>query len=76
MPGGVAMLVPLVIGYLSFILAINAVMRIYLQRDVWARVAASTVVYYLDTADDVTATGDLASALGEGFAGGLDVVGF
>ena len=73
---GLAVLIPAVLGYLLFILAINAVLRINLQRDVWARVAESTVVYYLDTAEDVASTGDLASALGEGFADGLDVVGF
>jgi len=64
------------IGYLSLILALNVVLRIYLQRDVWARVIASTTVHHIEAAANVSARGDLASALGEGFADGLDVVGF
>jgi hypothetical protein len=39
-------------------------------------VASSTKVYRLEAAGNVTAKGDLASALGEGLAGSLDVVGF
>ena len=74
--GSIAMLVAAGIGYLAVILAINVVVRVYLVRDVWARVAAATDVHGLDAAADVRASGDLANALGEGFAGGLDVVGF
>jgi hypothetical protein len=70
------MLVAAGIGYLAVILAMNVVVRLYLVRDVWARVAAATDVHGLDAAADVRASGDLANALGEGFAGGLDVVGF
>jgi hypothetical protein len=51
-------------------------MRLYLQRDVWARVSASVAVHDIDAAANVTARGDLASALGEGFADGLDVACF
>jgi uncharacterized membrane protein YjgN (DUF898 family) len=63
-------------GYLVSILALNIVLRIYLLRDVWARVAASTTVRNLEAVANVAAKGDLADALGEGFTGNLDVVGF
>jgi uncharacterized membrane protein YjgN (DUF898 family) len=68
--------VAMIFGYLAIILAMNVVLRVYLLRDVWARAAASTTVFRLEVADNVAAKGDLADALGEGFAGGLDVVGF
>jgi uncharacterized membrane protein YjgN (DUF898 family) len=74
--GGIPMLVALVIGYLALILTMNVVMRVYLLRDVWARVIASTTVYRLEAAANVAAEGELANALGEGFADGLDVAGF
>jgi uncharacterized membrane protein YjgN (DUF898 family) len=64
------------IGYVALVLAINVVTRLYLQRDVWARVSASITVHDIETAANVAARGDLASALGEGFADGLDVAGF
>jgi uncharacterized membrane protein YjgN (DUF898 family) len=63
-------------GYLGFILTMNLVLRVYLLRDVWARVAASATAFRLEAAANVAAKGELASALGEGLAGGLDVVGF
>ncbi len=66
----------LAIGYLALILAANVLMRIYLLRDVWARVVASTTVHNIEAADNVSAMGELANALGEGFADGLDVAGF
>jgi len=74
--GSIPMLVAAVIGYLAFILTLNVVMRVYLLRDVWARVIASTSVYGLGAAANVAAEGELANALGEGFADGLDVAGF
>jgi hypothetical protein len=57
-------------------LGISVVTRLYLSRDLWVRVLASTAILGLETAANVTARGDLASALGEGFADGLDVGGF
>jgi hypothetical protein len=39
-------------------------------------VLATTHVLGIEAAANVSATGDLASALGEGFADGLDVAGF
>jgi len=64
------------IGYLTLILILNVVLRIYLQRDVWARLVASTTVHHIEAVANVAARGDLASALGEGLADGLDIVGF
>lgn len=64
------------VGYLVFALAINVVMRIYLLRDLWVRVLASINVEGIEAAANVSARGDLANALGEGFADGLDVAGF
>jgi uncharacterized membrane protein YjgN (DUF898 family) len=64
------------IGYLVFALAINVVMRVYLLRDLWVRVLASTMVQGIEAAANVSAKGELANALGEGFADGLDVAGF
>lgn len=74
--GSVPMLVLAGVGYLAFVLALNVVMRVYLQRDVWARVLGSATVHHIEAVANISATGDLASALGEGFADGLDVVGF
>jgi uncharacterized membrane protein YjgN (DUF898 family) len=72
----VPFLIATVSGYFVLLLALNVVMRLYLQRDVWARVSASITVHNIDAAANVTARGDLAGALGEGFADGLDVAGF
>ena len=75
-PGGIPMIVLAAIGYLSFILAMNVVLRVYLQRDLWMRLVQSVTVHDLEAAANVSATGDLANAIGEGLADGLDVVGF
>jgi uncharacterized membrane protein YjgN (DUF898 family) len=64
------------LGYLALVLGINVMMRVYLLRDLWVRVLASTTVYNVQAAANVSALGDLANALGEGFADGLDVAGF
>jgi uncharacterized membrane protein YjgN (DUF898 family) len=64
------------IGYLAAILTMNVAMRVYLLRDLWARVVASTEVMGIEAAADVAARGELSNALGEGFADGLDVAGF
>jgi hypothetical protein len=64
------------IGYLAMILSLNVVMRLYLQRDVWAKVSGFLQVHGIEAAANVAVRGDLASALGEGFADGLDVAGF
>jgi uncharacterized membrane protein YjgN (DUF898 family) len=64
------------LGYLTFVLAINVVMRVYLMRDLWVRIVGSTIVHNIEAAANVSARGELANALGEGFADGLDVAGF
>jgi uncharacterized membrane protein YjgN (DUF898 family) len=64
------------IGYLALILSLNVVMRLYLQRDVWAKVSETIQLHGIESAANVAARGDPASALGEGFADGLDVAGF
>jgi uncharacterized membrane protein YjgN (DUF898 family) len=76
MQSNIAMTVATVVGYLAIIVAVNVVLRLYLLRDIWAKVASTTTVYRLEAAANVAAKGDLADALGEGFAGNLDVVGF
>jgi uncharacterized membrane protein YjgN (DUF898 family) len=72
----IPMLVCAGVGYLAFALAFNVVMRVYLMRDLWVRVLGSVNISGLEAAADVAARGDLANALGEGFADGLDVGGF
>ena len=57
-------------------IALSVVVRLYLSRDLWVKVLATTKLYGLESAANVAARGDLASALGEGFADGLDVGGF
>jgi hypothetical protein len=69
-------LIMLGIGYIVVALAVGVVIRIYLMRDVWQRVAQSVTVQNIAAADNVTAQGELVSALGEGFANSLDIAGF
>jgi uncharacterized membrane protein YjgN (DUF898 family) len=64
------------VGYLVTVLTLNIVIRVYLVRDLWARVVASISVNGIEAAANVSARGELANALGEGFADGLDVAGF
>lgn len=71
-----AFLVGVIAGYLLAAVALGAVIRIYLNRDVWVLVAQSTVVHNLAAAADVAGQGETVGALGEGFADSLDVAGF
>ena len=64
------------VGYLALMLGLSVVIRVYLLRDLWAEVVNSTIVHGLAAASEVAAKGELASAVGEGFADGLDVAGF
>ena len=64
------------LGYLTLAMALNVVMRVYLTRDLWVIVLGSVNISGLEAAANVAARGDLANALGEGFADGLDVGGF
>ncbi len=72
----IPMVVIMVIGYFALALAINIVMRVYLQRDLWAKVLETVEVHNIAAAADVRGSAQLAGALGEGFADGLDVAGF
>ena len=72
----IPLVVMTVIGYLALILSLNVVLRIYLLRDLWMKVMETTVVHNIGAATNVAAKGELAGALGEGFADGLDVAGF
>ncbi|MFG3756481.1 hypothetical protein, partial [Klebsiella pneumoniae] len=69
----VALCVPL---YLSLLLLVNIVIRLYFMRDLWMRIAASATVYGIEAANSVRADGELASAIGEGLADGLGVASF
>ena len=73
---GIPLMVVMVAGYIAFMLAFNIVTRIYLLRDIWGKVLKSTEVRGIEAAANVQAKGELAGALGEGFADGLDVAGF
>ena len=72
----IPLLVVTVIGYLALALALSVVTRLYLTRDLWARVLHTTVVTNIAAAANVAAKGEPASAVGEGIADGLDVAGF
>lgn len=72
----IPVMVVTVIGYLGLALSFSVVTRLYLSRDLWARVLSTTVVTDLAAAANVKAKGDLATAVGEGIADGLDVAGF
>lgn len=61
------------LGYLLMALAVGVVVRIYLTRDIWARIVETTAVYGLEAADHATGQGEAVDAIGEGFAGGLDL---
>ncbi len=66
----------MVIGYLALALALNIVMRVYLQRDIWVKGARKpSRCTTLARRRMCAVSGELASALGEGFADGLDVAG-
>jgi uncharacterized membrane protein YjgN (DUF898 family) len=71
-----SILIAVVVGYIACALAFGVVVRMYLRRDLWARVVASLVIYNLAAADNVTARGEAVNALGEGFADSLDIGGF
>jgi uncharacterized membrane protein YjgN (DUF898 family) len=72
----IPLLVLSVIGYLGLILSLNVVIRVYLVRDLWAIALESVQVQNIGAAANVAVKGELASALGEGFADGLDIAGF
>ena len=57
-------------------MALNIFIRLYLMRDLWQRAVSSITVHGIEAAANVAAKGELANAIGEGFADGLDVGGF
>ena len=69
-------IVLVVIGYFAWAMALNIFVRLYLLRDLWERTVTSIRVHGIEAAANVAAKGDLANAIGEGFADGLDVGGF
>jgi uncharacterized membrane protein YjgN (DUF898 family) len=72
----IPLLLLMAIGYLATALVFNMILRMYLQRDIWVKVLESVHMYGIGAAASVHVRGEPASALGEGFADGLDVAGF
>lgn len=64
------------LGYITYILTLGVVWRIYMVQRIWKIVVSSIKVENLSAADHVTAKGAAASAIGEGLADSLDVAGF
>jgi uncharacterized membrane protein YjgN (DUF898 family) len=64
------------LGYLVTALGFNVVFRVYLMRDLWAKIADTTVVHNIAATDNIAALGEAANALGEGFSDSLDIGGF
>jgi uncharacterized membrane protein YjgN (DUF898 family) len=75
-PLGIALLGGYLAGYFAMILAIGAAARVFLMRGIWVKILASLTITGLAAADVVTARGEEANALGEGFADSLDIMGF
>ena len=64
------------IAYLVIVLAVLVVQRFFLQHQIWRLIVQNLTVTGLSAAANVAARGDMANALGEGLADGLDVAGF
>ncbi len=62
--------------YLLFMLMFGIFLRIYLQQRIWKMVVNSLTLHNTLALSDIAAQGDSVNALGEGFADGLDIVGF
>lgn len=64
-------------SYVVTFVAIGVATRIYCVQRVWKIIASSLILHGLETAENVSAQGGLsASAINEGFADNLDVLGF
>ncbi|PWB94832.1 YjgN family protein [Methylosinus sporium] len=73
----IGVLIPIGLAYVATFLSIGVALRIFLMQRVWKLVASSVVVHGLAEAEDVATRASVApSAIGEGFADSLDVVGF
>lgn len=59
--------------YLLMLFGFGVVKRVFVDRGVWAAVAASTTVVGVQALDHVQAAGEAAGSLGEGLADALDV---
>jgi uncharacterized membrane protein YjgN (DUF898 family) len=70
-----AILVGIALSYLIAGVAAGAIIRVYLSRDVWVRIAATTSVLNISAAEDVSGQGSLADPLGEGLIDGFDMGG-
>lgn len=75
-PKTIAAMAALGVIYLAFLLCCTAIIRIYTIQRVWKSVVGSTLLAGLDKAGDVAARDDSVTAVGEGIADGLDVLGF
>ena len=74
--GHPGILISMGLGYLIAALSFNVIVRIYLVRDIWTKIAETSVVHNIAMADNIAVMGDAASAIGEGFADSLDIGGF
>src|SRR3546814_16078174 len=61
-------LVAMPIGYPLTVVAFGVVVRGYLNRDIWARIASTTTVRNLPAADNLVGPGAGANELGDSFA--------
>ncbi|MDP4593212.1 MAG: YjgN family protein, partial [Beijerinckiaceae bacterium] len=65
-----------IISYLIAGLAFGVIQRYFLQYRFWALIVSALELHNIHALDGAIAKGDLAGALGEGLADGLDVGGF
>jgi uncharacterized membrane protein YjgN (DUF898 family) len=72
----IPVLIMLGLGYLVLALGAGIVIRMYLTHDLWARLAASATVHNLAAVEATIGQGQMASAIGEGFADSMDIGGF
>lgn len=74
----VPVIILLVVAYLATVLTIGAIWRIYFIQRIWKIVVSSLSLHNLEAAREVALRPDTSrpTALGEGFADSLDVVGF
>lgn len=68
----------LVVAYLAMALTVGVIWRIYFMQRIWKIVVSSVTLHNLEAAQNVALRPETArpTALGEGFADSLDVVGF
>ena len=64
------------VGYLFIVFVAGVVYRYMMQHEYWRRISSTMTLIKPESMEGVAAKGDLAHALGEGLADGLDVAGF